>query len=755
MRTRVAIMSWLDSRIGRLLLALGRVAFWSGAAVLAFALCRRGLALDDEGAMLSSAAAVLDGKVPYRDLDMFVTPAAWYLNAAVFAVAGKSILATRIAAGLCLLATMAVARRIVRVSTGHAIWADFAAASIAVFAVWAWPTWTWSFYSPYATLFALIALAFTVDWMGSRRRLALIACGIAIGLAIAFKQNYGVFAGVGCAMAIFLDEITVAAAGERMLRDVIPRFTRDLLFVALGGVAIAAPALLWLYSQGALGAAFELLAQRPFSQHTIRYLQIGDMWRQLQAWTMGGLIYLAVPMVATSASLRWPPALISLVVVLHVVLYWAPVFALSAFGFRGLVRIRSWPPLRERMLLGVVVFAAVYFAGVLPKADFNHLINVYQPTLVALVCGGAWCFGEGRWRSSVLRRALAGFAAILCFCFAGMSAVWMNDLRKTLWFPLDAPRARGLLVDPLDSQVLNDEIALLRTLTVDDEPVIALPYLSMVPFLAERPMPTRYRNYYAVHIGHDSGEKAAQEIERSDARVVVTSYDNFFSDPTGMLTFAPVLTDYLRTNFRPAFAVGNQAQIIWLRRKSPRPSSPARDLWTMCNVASSGFPQMYVKERLLFQSVFQSFRGAWADTNQALTSCQFTVPTNARLKVALELRQPMPVETGGTARAELWLFKRRGRPVRLFAHEWPLVTEIPSIREFGKEFDIDLTRWSDQTVGIALRTLIEGQLPDTSFDPFGVSVVWNDARLESPDYAETDATAEHLEAGVETHPTIE
>ena len=707
--------------------------------------------------MLSSAATILDGKVPYRDLDMFVTPAAWYLNAAVFALAGKSILATRIAAGVCLLATMAIARRIVRVSTGHAIWADFAAASIAVFAVWAWPTWTWSFYSPYSTLFALVALACTIAWIRSRRRLALLACGIAIGLAIAFKQNYGVYAGVGCTLAIFLDEITVAAAGERMLRNVIPRFARAVGFVATGVAAIAVPSVLWLYSQGALSAAFELLVERPFSAdfHAIRYLQIGDMWRQLQAWTMGGLIYLAVPVVATSASLRWPPALISLVVVLHVALYWIPVFALSALGLRGLLRVRSAPPIRERMLLGIVVFAAVYFAGVLPKADFNHLINVYQPTLIALVCGGAWYFGEGRWRSTVFRRAFAGFAAILCLCFAGMAAVWMNDLRKTLWLPLDAPRARGVLVDPLDSQVLNDEIALLRTLTVDDEPVIALPYLSMVPFLAERPMPTRYRNYYAVHIGHDAGEEAAQEIERSDARVVVTSYDNFFSDPTGMLTFGSALTDYLRANFRPAFAVGNQAQLILLRRKSPRPNSPARELWTMCNVASSGFPQMYVRERLLFYSLFQSFRGAWAEDNQALTSCQFTVPTNARLKLALELRQPMPVETGGSARAELWLFKRRGRPVRLLTHEWPLVTEIRSIREFGKEFDVDLSRWSGQTVGIALRALVEGELPDTPFDPFGVSVAWNDARLESPDFAEADAATEHLEAGVDTHPTIE
>lgn len=91
----------------------------------------------------------------------------------------------------------------------------------------------------------------------------------------------------------------------------------------------------------------------------------------------------------------------------------------------------------------------------------------------------------------------------------------MNDLRKTLWLPLDSPRA-SVLVNALDALIVNDEIKLLRALTADSEPVFALPNLSMIPFLAERPMPTRYHNYYAVDIGHDAGLDAAGEIERSE-----------------------------------------------------------------------------------------------------------------------------------------------------------------------------------------------------------------------------------------------
>jgi len=719
------------------MLLVARIAFWTAAGTLAFALCRRGLGLDDEGAMLSSAAAILEGKIPYRDIDMFVTPAAWYLNAAIFALTGPSVIATRIAAAGCLLATMAVTRRIVRICGGP-IWGDFAAGLVAIFSVWAWPTWTWSFYSPWATLFSMVALACTLDWIRSRRSGWLVACGLALGVAIAFKQNYGAFAAVGCALAVLLDEVAGATSPQTNWRDIATRTLRHGVLVALGGASVLLPGVMWLAWQGALPAAFDSLVLRPFQGFTdsqsIRYLRIGDLWRQTQIWLVGGLVYMAVPVKAISVPFRWPPPAISLVVVLHIVIYWIPAFATAGFGLRGILRLHRQPGLEERALLAIVVFAAIYFLGVFPRADFNHVINVYQPVLAMLAAGAAVHFGKGRWRRGVIRKVCAGAATALFLCFVSVAALWMNDLRKTLWIPLQAPRAAMVLVEPLDAHVLNDEIALLQRLTTADEPVFALPVLSMVPFLAERPMPTRYRNFYAVHIGHDAGLEAARDIERSNARVVVAAYDNFFSDPTGMLTYGHELASYLRRHFQPAFSVGNAAHMILLRREIPLDDAPSKDLWMMCNVQAGGLPYTFLREHLLFRSLYHSFRGAWADYNHGLTICNFRIPTDARLTLALELRQPTPALQPASARAEVWLFRTRKRPLRLIEQEWQLASEITSIRTAGKTFEVDLSRWSGEVGSLMLRTLVEGEIPEAPFDPFGLTVMWNDARVESPDY---------------------
>jgi hypothetical protein len=743
---RMSTNALLEHRIGRTAFLLLRVAFWAAASVLAFALCRRGLTLSDEGDLLMSALSIVEGKVPYRDLDLFVTPGAWYLNAAVFAIAGPSVIATRIAAAGCLLATMAATRRIVRTSAGP-LWGDFSAGVIAIFAVWAWPTWTWSFYSPWATLFSMLALVCTLEWMRTRRPAWLVACGLALGAAIVFKQNYGVFAAVGCGLAVLLDEFAVRAVPGTSAREVLGRTLRAGLLVALGGALVLIPGVLWLASQGALPAAFDLLFLRPFQgfidSHSIRYLRIGDLWRQAQIWIVGGLVYMAVPVKELSVPMRWPSPALSLVVLLHVALYWIPVFAFAGFGLRGLLRLRRNPSLEERSLLAMVVFAAVYFLGVFPRADFNHLINVYQPILAMLVAGAAMCFGQGRWRRSAIIKASTGAVAIGLLCYAGVAAVWMNDLRKKVWIPLDAPRARLVLLEPLEAQILNDEIASLRELTAYGEPVFALPNLSLIPFLAERPMPTRYRNFYAVHIGHDMGREAAHDIERSNARIVLASYDNFFSDPIGMTTYGHELVEYLRLRFRPVFSLGNTAHMLLVRRKVPLAAAPSQDLWTLCDIRPIGFPATFVREHLLFRSLYHSFRGASAEYNQGLTTCQFKVPESARVKLRLELRQPTPASRPASVRAEVWLFANRGRPRRLLEREWSLAGEITSVREIGEEFEMDLTKWHGEVVSLMLRTLVEGAIPESPFDPFGLTVMWNDARLESPEYADEEGVQQH------------
>lgn len=216
--------------------------------------------------------------------------------------------------------------------------------------------------------------------------------------------------------------------------------------------------------------------------------------------------------------------------------------------------------------------------------------------------------------------------------------------------------------------------------------------------------------------------------------MVVATYEDFFADPTRMLRYGSELKTYLRRNFRPAFSVGNHLHMVLVPRKEPLEDKPSRDLWPMCDVRPGGVPATFMHEHLLFRSLYHWFQKAWATHNQALTKCQFEVPADARLRLGLELYQPAPADGPGAARAEIWLFQDRGRPRRLLTQQWPLATESDSIHKAGREFEIDLSRWNGKVVNLLLRSVVDGKVPPPTFDDLGFSVMWNGARLESPDY---------------------
>src|SRR5262245_35434683 len=176
--------------------------FLASVGVVAFAvsLCQRTINLTDEGYLLSQVVDMLSGKVLYRDMDAFVSPGIWFLLAGLFSVTEPSVLASRGLALAGYLATVFLTYRIAARLTSQAF-AWGAVGILMTFTVWAFPAWTSAFYSPFAILFALAALDRLLEWRASRRTGQLFLCGLAIGLSIVFKQNYGAFALAGTVLA--------------------------------------------------------------------------------------------------------------------------------------------------------------------------------------------------------------------------------------------------------------------------------------------------------------------------------------------------------------------------------------------------------------------------------------------------------------------------------------------------------------------------------------------------------------------------
>ena len=157
-------------------LQLAALAASAAVVVFAYTLCSRSISLADEGHVLGGALEIAQGKVLYRDIDSFVAPGIWLLLAGVFKLFQPSVLTSRLLAFVGYLATVWICYRIVAMLSGRA-WAWATVAGLLVFTVWAFPAWTFCFYSPYAVMLALAGLERLLRWQ-SRRRAATPSKGV-------------------------------------------------------------------------------------------------------------------------------------------------------------------------------------------------------------------------------------------------------------------------------------------------------------------------------------------------------------------------------------------------------------------------------------------------------------------------------------------------------------------------------------------------------------------------------------------------
>ncbi len=694
---------------------------------------RRGLLLGDEGYILGQSLAIANGEVPYRDLDMFVAPGIWLLNAGLFKAFGPSVLLSRVPVAICYLLTVATAYWVVRTESGRT-WAMAAVALFVALLLWAFPAWSFAFYSQFAALCVVVAMALQLAWVRRPTVVKLVATGMAVGLGTVFKQNYGVYG--AAAAVVVVTAVTIAQA--RTTREASRRVAIRLLLVTVGSLSVCLPLVAYLYARGAGWAMIDSLVLRPFhgfaDQHTIRYLPFADIWRQRRIMASGGFVYLPPLLFMTGVMLSWPAWILTTVKTLDGVLYWLPA-ALLAGGVVAARKRRSRGAELDRSLLVIVVFAAFLFLGVFPRADFNHLVNVYQPFLILSVVLVQRLVAriEGPLRSLVIVPA-----ALLFACYCGFGAVWLRDVRRMFGTALASERG-GVLVDPLTASLVNYQVGAVRALTAPEDSVLAMPGLAMLPFLAERPMATGYYNYYAVHIGHDSGARAASEADVRQAKLVISDYNNFFSDPVGMLTYAPLLTDYVHNNFREVFSAAPGRQLFLVRREHPLPFRRRSRLLTDCWVTTLPAQAGFVVEHVLFRALYQSLRSGEPSTD---TFCNVTVPEDGVLRFALGMRIPDAASPEAHVLAEVWVLPETGAPLpatRAFHADRPVVPLSGWVGPPATEYAVDLRRYAGERVLLIFRSRLLGEVVMNPLAPWTFAVGWEGPTVETPPLVASDS----------------
>jgi hypothetical protein len=163
-------------------------------------LFRYGTDLQDEGLFHAWGARLLRGELPYTDFYLVQAPGSFYIEAALQKLIGVQWLAGRLFKQLESLLIIWLSYAIVRRASGSVRAAVVAALAATLFSAALHFRLHW--YTTDACVFVLIATWLGVVWLYQRGWWRLLAAGAAMGAAILFKQNHGVFGGAALAAVL-------------------------------------------------------------------------------------------------------------------------------------------------------------------------------------------------------------------------------------------------------------------------------------------------------------------------------------------------------------------------------------------------------------------------------------------------------------------------------------------------------------------------------------------------------------------------
>jgi hypothetical protein len=272
-------------------------------------------------------------------------------------------------------------------------------------------------------------------------------------------------------------------------------------------------------------------------------------------------------------------------------------------------------------------------------------------------------------------------------------------------------------------------VSTIRAETPPGEALLTVPDLSMLNFLADRPMPSAYYNQYEHHIAHDQGAAVVEGAERTGARLAVTRFNDFFSDRVGLRDYAPKLAAYLRTHFEMKYTVGREDFIHLERRDEPIALPEETSLLPGCDT-SRGY--QHVREHLLFPALYHDpGTGGEMEAATIETLCEVAVPREgATLTVRVGYQAPSTVMPDTTLTAEILVVGRdqKTRVARKHFRVEPQGIDVRR-RALAQELRVDLSAWAGRRVRLLLRTTRRGRVHMQPLERQGFGTVWEDPKL--------------------------
>jgi hypothetical protein len=555
---------------------------WGGAGILAvlallvqWPLHDRMLVPMDEGHLLQAADSMLRGSRLYVDLHTGLFPGIYLAASGLLASFGRDALVLRWAAVIVnigtTLALWAVARRMV---ARH--WAPLAPLLYLALLGVAFPVLSMFNYSTLAVFFGLSALSFLLRYLEGGRSFDGALLGLCVAAAVLSKQNFGALSFAALLIALFWNRRN----GELATRSA----TRILMPIAISGGALTALVLIYFALEGSLSA---LLDSTIFSLAGSQLRDFNNPIPPLfgpHPQGDGRFLFLYLPPALFNAlihgepfvGLEVTPALRSLAIRAS---YGLPILALVLAPITlFLTRERDFGP-RRSASQAALLFAVIFFPGIFPSAIFSHLAFVLIPTLLL------FAYLADRIEGMLMRRnarhsILCWRAAVATLGLAtwGVAADSMVSVVRLHAEPLGLDGAT-LKVSMRERQLFRGAVDFIDGCADPGEPILVLPDIPAVYFLANRPNPSPHD--LAIP-GRVDGNLIARRADEEGVRCAVFNPRIYPEFPPFKRLF-PGLARYLEKRFGVAEIIrgGDTEWLGMIRRgreapgKQPAPEAGA------------------------------------------------------------------------------------------------------------------------------------------------------------------------------------
>lgn len=484
-----------------------------------------GLGLLDEGESLHNALRILSGQLPYRDFFAVFPPLHNYFYALTFYSVGKLIIGPRLIASFI----FAFSPVLIFLILQKYIKKSFAIIPAVIAIFLNINVERWLFFTPLFLGIYFYSKSFT-----QKGKWQLFFSGLFLGVTGLFRIDIpGAFA-LACTIGLLINQF---CQNKRNFHSL---FYRISIFI-LGGILPISLMVLWLFSNNIFDDFLKNTLVRPIAIEKIHSLPFPPL---------NNLI--PVPLSLSTLSNA------------YVALYGYSI--LLVYLATGIFLVKDWNNIwRKVPLIGVLFIAGILMTPYLfGRSDSGHLVKGGLPFLFL----GAYLLDRVYINKKLITFSLACFIILSIFVGAlGESFWWLKFNNQVVDIGGDTLRLNSTYINGTtipSTRTLQEAVGFIQQNSTTGEPVLVLPYMSAIYYLANRMSPIIYDNVLAGYITDNQEDEYIKKIDLSAVNLII--YDPKNGPKMKSYRFSeynPKIHQYIMNNY----IVVHQTQEGWLFMK--------------------------------------------------------------------------------------------------------------------------------------------------------------------------------------------